>query len=279
MAALSAAPRPAGGGMGRIRARFLLAVALSMLVHIAMLAFVRLPPAPLRLAAPGPMVVDLQPAAPEHAIESPAPVPVPAPAPRPRLQRPAPIRRSVPPARPVTPPVITTPPLAHPSAPPPVDMMADVRARRAEREAREHAAAQEDASSGPAGSGRDASLAALNRNLGTLAGDDGTGGIFQILWKGSLSAEYAFNGWHSDSRRRWREVIEVRAGPDGDIERAIIRSMIALIRSHYGGDFLWESRRLGRVVTLSARPEENAGLEDFLYREFFGTPTLKAGSR
>ena len=51
--------------------------------------------------------------------------------------------------------------------------------------------------------------------------------------------------------------------------------MIELIRTHYSGDFRWESHRLGRVVVLSARPEDNEGLEDFLVREFFGTPVLK----
>jgi hypothetical protein len=47
--------------------------------------------------------------------------------------------------------------------------------------------------------------------------------------------------------------------------------MIALIREHYQGDFTWESHRLGRSVTQSARLEDNAGLEDFLMMEFFGS--------
>jgi hypothetical protein len=45
--------------------------------------------------------------------------------------------------------------------------------------------------------------------------------------------------------------------------------MIAIIRDHERGDFVWESRRLGRNVTLSARPRDEAGLKDFLMREFF----------
>ena len=51
--------------------------------------------------------------------------------------------------------------------------------------------------------------------------------------------------------------------------------MIGLIRNHYEGDFRWESRRLGKVVVLSARIEDNGYLEEFLMREFFGTPLLK----
>jgi hypothetical protein len=159
-------------------------------------------------------------------------------------------------------------------------MLAMINARRERRRAAEAAAARENAGvEGSQQPAEDEGLAALQRNLDSLSRDDQTGGIFQILNKSSLSAEYAFNGWRPDTRRRWREVIEVHAAPGEDIDLAIVRSMIALIRSHYTGDFLWESRRLGRVVPLSARPEDNAALENFLVREFFGTPVLKPSNR
>ena len=59
---------------------------------------------------------------------------------------------------------------------------------------------------------------------------------------------------------------------------AMVRRMIELIRTHYTGDFNWESHRLQRVVVLSARKEDQGELEDFLMREFFGTPLpRKAG--
>jgi hypothetical protein len=47
--------------------------------------------------------------------------------------------------------------------------------------------------------------------------------------------------------------------------------MIAIIRENESGDFVWQSKRLGRDVTLSARPGDNAGLEDFLMRDMFGS--------
>ena len=53
--------------------------------------------------------------------------------------------------------------------------------------------------------------------------------------------------------------------------------MIELIRTHYKGDFNWQSYRLGKVIVLSARVEDNAALEDFMAREFFGTPMIKRG--
>ena len=150
------------------------------------------------------------------------------------------------------------------------DMAALIEARRAERRAAEQASEQEDT----ARSGGDPAAGAIQRNL-VMSGDEGVGGIFQILYKGTSTATFAFNGWRPDTHRQWREVIEVTAPSGGDIDRAIVRSMIGLIRSHYEGDFQWESHRLGKVVVLSARIEDNGFLEEFLMREFFGTPLLK----
>jgi len=51
---------------------------------------------------------------------------------------------------------------------------------------------------------------------------------------------------------------------------AVVRKIIEIIRAQQPGDFIWVSRRLGRQVALSARPGDNAGLEDFIMRDFFG---------
>jgi hypothetical protein len=48
--------------------------------------------------------------------------------------------------------------------------------------------------------------------------------------------------------------------------------MIAIIREYEREDFLWESHRLGRSLMLSARAKDNAGLEEFMIREFFEDP-------
>jgi hypothetical protein len=119
-------------------------------------------------------------------------------------------------------------------------------------------------------SGGDAATANLTRNLQSLSGKGGTSGVFQILQKGHRSGQFAFRGWTTGGRSDWKEVIEVDAGPQGDIELAMVRKMIDLIRQHYQGNFNWESYRLGRVIVLSARVEDSAGLEAFLIREFFG---------
>jgi hypothetical protein len=164
-----------------------------------------------------------------------------------------------------------------PDKAPPMDMAALIESRRQQRRAAEATALayakQRDAGAQvPEGS----AAQAIDRNLGSLAqGSEGTSGVFQILRKGTRTAEFAFNGWKPDAHRRWREVIEVDAGLGGDVELAIVRRMISLIREHYKGDFNWQSHKLGKVIVLSARPEDNAALEDFLSREFFDTPLVK----
>jgi len=37
-------------------------------------------------------------------------------------------------------------------------------------------------------------------------------------------------------------------------------------------EFVWMSDRMGRRITMSARPSDNAALEDFLMQEFFPDP-------
>jgi hypothetical protein len=95
------------------------------------------------------------------------------------------------------------------------------------------------------------------------------GGMFQVLGVTSGEAELIFYGWHKGIRRNTQQRLTVTLGDNPSIELALVRRMIAIIREHEDGDFVWESRHLGRNVTLSARIADNAGLEDVLMREFF----------
>jgi hypothetical protein len=45
--------------------------------------------------------------------------------------------------------------------------------------------------------------------------------------------------------------------------------MITIIREHEKEEIVWESKRLGRNVLLSARVSDNAALEEFMLHEFF----------
>jgi hypothetical protein len=61
----------------------------------------------------------------------------------------------------------------------------------------------------------------------------------------------------------------VERNGEPDIETAIVKKMIELIRKEKQGDFEWESHRLGKVVTMSARPKDEKELMDFLFKEMF----------
>ena len=109
----------------------------------------------------------------------------------------------------------------------------------------------------------------LNRTPSFGADRKQGGGIFQIQRMGYDSAEFVFFGWNKFINRNSQQTIEVRRGANASIELAVVRRMIAIIREHESSDFVWQSRRLGREISLSARMSDNAGLEDFMMREFY----------
>jgi len=223
--------------------------------------------APPRVAQPE---IPLVPATP------PAPVTRAKPAPAPRRAKPAPPAKPSPPVlaieQPGKPTVATKPPPAQ-------DFAALVESRRRARESGPQPSPGAQPSPPPAPPAAESEQARHNRivaeNLGlTRRPSFGTdrrhgGGIFQIERMGYDSAEFHFFGWNTAIQRESRQVIEVRRGTNASMELAVVRRMIALIREQADGDFLWESNRLGRDVTLSARAADNAGLEDFLLKEFF----------
>ncbi len=149
------------------------------------------------------------------------------------------------------------------------DMAAYVKAMQAKRQGTEVDAARQNAEAVAREQGpTEAQLRdeRIKRNF-----QNGTNGIFEITSLSSRNATFAFRGWttdYSSSRQQYFEV-EVKGGQD--VRLVMIRRMIGLIREHYQGDFNWESHRIGRSVVQSARLEDNAGLEDFLMMEFFGT--------
>lgn len=230
----------------------------------------------VEMAAPAPVearFVELPEVASGFPIASPdiSPQPLPRQAGKPRIESHS--RAGIAAAKPVSPP---EPALASKSAPP-ADLMGYINAARDRRRAAEMAAEREYAEAGASGrepSADEVRMANVRRNLQP----QGTNGVFQIVRIGARTAQYSFRGWTTNFGNSRRELIEVEAGPNGDVERAIVRSMIELIRKYYQGDFNWESQRLDRMVTLSARREDNAGLEDFLMREFFGADIRPRGA-
>lgn len=265
-------------------------LAVSVLVHGIILFGVRYQPLPFELPAGEktnePIAVRLQraPSPPAPSAPStpstPSAVPEKPVKPKPPQARIKPVPRSAarPSAKPTpipsTPEAETPPPAPVEQArtPPAADMSEMIAAARRRREAGQPADIGSSAAPPPAEPGNnDVALANINRDLQRASRKPNlTSGVFQIMSKGVRTAQVQFRGWAPGSDTAWRQTLDVDAGLSGDVDRAIVRRIIALIRTHYTGDFNWESERLGRVIQLSARQKDNDELEAFLMREFFG---------
>lgn len=152
--------------------------------------------------------------------------------------------------------------------PPEVDMSAMLNAARERRRAADEAAAAENNAARQEGhemTAQEKAVANVNHSMEMANG--GTGGLFSITNKGTRTANLSFKGWDGKSRQSY----VVDAGLGGDLDRALVRKVIDIIRIRYKNrkDVPWESRRLGRVVPLSTLPEDNDDLEAFLMKEFF----------
>ena len=273
---------------------------LSLLLHAAALWQL-----PLNLRPPSPEGIKLGDARGSLIVRlAPAPAPSPQPSPKPPPNPPAPARearqpavapraRPAPPAiasnRPVPvipspPPVIASPPSAVPEfatpapahAPAGGDLSSYIEAQRRSRaQPAAGASAPAVANAQPLEDDKARSDRIVAANLGarraqTFGYDPKQGGgVFQITRMGYDTAEFAFYGWNRNIRRNTKQQIEVRKGDNSDIRMAVVRKMISIIREYEQEDFLWESYRLGRSLTLSARARDNAGLEEFMLREFF----------
>ena len=154
--------------------------------------------------------------------------------------------------------------------PPEMDMQAYIDARRKARGAKDPSDQKSTEESEDARATRVAmaNIAAAN---GRTHGDDKneTGGVFSLSNKTFHSADLKFRGWNPNFKRRWLQQVTVEQGAEIDVETAIVKKMIELIRKEKTGDFEWDSHRLQRVVTMSARPADTAELQAFLFKEMF----------
>lgn len=165
-------------------------------------------------------------------------------------------------------------PSAEPAAPPQGDFSAFVRSNQERREGPRPSVPAPTSEPAPEDENarRDRAVMA---NLGSLqprmVGETNQqgGGIFQIREMGIEYATFYFYGWNKEMRRKNTQSVEVARGSNPSMALAVVRRMIAIIREHEKEDFVWESLRLRRDVTLSARPRDNAQLEAFLMADFF----------
>jgi hypothetical protein len=186
--------------------------------------------------------------------------------------------------RPPPPAVQTVPPPAEAMKPAPAeDLAAYIASRRKAREggappAPSTTPSQSSAPTQPAETEQQKHNRIVAENLGltntpTFGNDpERGGGVFQIRSIGYDIGEFAFFGWNKDINRNSLQVIEVRRGNNANMEIAMARRMIGIIRERSTGDFLWQSRRLNRGIWLSARPADTAELEAFILKELFPDP-------
>ncbi|MCY0911714.1 hypothetical protein [Massilia antarctica] len=150
---------------------------------------------------------------------------------------------------------------------PETDMSAAIEARRRARGQTESEQPAEESAAERGMRIAKANIAAAN---GRSQGDDrnDTGGVFEVK-KNTMTATVKFRGWNPSFKRRWLQEVTVELGTEKDIETAVIKKMIEIIRKEKTGDFEWDSHRLQKVVTMSARVQDTAELADFLQKEMF----------
>jgi hypothetical protein len=264
--------------------RWTVTLVASLLVHaVALLVLLsRLPTAGPNQEAleeeSSPVQVQLAEASPPppRAAEPPpaaAPVPPPRPLPATPRRRPSPAvampRIEPQPSRtpaPLAPPVAAAPPVPQAKPPPQGDFLSFVQSNRRAR------GEPESAESDTAAADFDSKIAA---NLPTAAHGVAAqrpirgGGMFEMKRMTYDDAAFEFFGWNSEMGRRTPQLIEVRKGDNANMQIAVVRRMIVIIREHEHGDFTWESGRHGSIVTLSARPADTAALENYLLHDMF----------
>lgn len=209
--------------------------------------------------------------------ETPPPAKRPPPRPAPRIiATPSPV--------PNTPQIVVPmqPPPPPPSKPTdsatPQDMMSMVNMARARRAAAEAAARSENsafAASEREPTGREAADAALKRNLESLNEPQiGVRATFEILNKGTRTAQISVVGTTPGINGKWRDLLEVDAGNLGDVDLAIVRRLIDHMRTRTkSGTVIYSSQRLGREVMISTLPADQKETEAFLMKDLF--PTLR----
>ncbi|WP_229445340.1 hypothetical protein [Massilia sp. Leaf139] len=150
---------------------------------------------------------------------------------------------------------------------PEMDMAEYIARRKAARGATDPSSSTEESEAARGTRNALANIAAINKRGQDDANE--SGGVFSISNKTFHSMDLKFRGWNPNFKRRWLTSVTVEQGSEPDIETAVVKKMIELIRREKTGDFEWDSHRLGKVITMSARPRDTAELQAFLMKEMF----------
>jgi outer membrane biosynthesis protein TonB len=151
--------------------------------------------------------------------------------------------------------------------PPEMDMTEYIAKRRQARGATDPSTATQESEAARGTRNALANIAAVNRRGQDDANE--SGGVFSVSNKTFHSMDVKFRGWNPNFKRRWLTAVTVEQGSEPDVETAVVKKMIELIRREKTGDFEWDSHRLGKVITMSARVKDTAELHAFLMKEMF----------
>jgi outer membrane biosynthesis protein TonB len=151
--------------------------------------------------------------------------------------------------------------------PPEMDMTEYIAKRRQARGATDPSTSTEESEAARGTRTALANIAAINKRGQDDANE--SGGVFSISNKTFHSMDLKFRGWNPNFKRRWLTSVTVEQGSEPDVETAVVKKMIELIRKEKTGDFEWDSHRLGKVITMSARVKDTEELQAFLMKEMF----------
>ncbi len=95
-------------------------------------------------------------------------------------------------------------------------------------------------------------------------------GLITFTHKTFNTVDFTFRGYSSNSQRNSLRVFHVEQGSEKNVETAVAKKIIALMRERWGEDDISiESARTGRVSMQSTRKQDEKELQDYLMREFF----------
>lgn len=122
---------------------------------------------------------------------------------------------------------------------------------------------------------RDRGMQNALANIAAANGRSKGGGVDNMpYWISNQSFSRAtinYRSFNKNFKRDWLQQVQVELGSERDIETAIVKTFIEMMRkeSEKYPMINFNSRRLGRDVPMDFRPEARAELEAFIFKELF----------
>ena len=164
------------------------------------------------------------------------------------------------------------PPVQAKMTPPPEQDMSELIAkRRAAREAQNPQPTPQPPAESEADRAKRIAMANIMGAQGRSASGEREqkGGMIEIVDLRANSAQVKFRHWNSNFKREWLQDVRVDRGAEQDIETAVVKRLMELIRKDWPEEVPFQSQRLGKTIVLGTRPSDEAQMSAFLMKEFF----------